>query len=160
DASRRRTSAELPKLLAGLVELLLGAESREDLVRAAQLARRALAITGARQRDRELAPEARRVRHVGDRLARFRRAAQLLQRSLRLPDQQLADRGARIRPREAESLTERGGLPAQARRERSRPFVIGGPQRGFGDDRHEPVNRPHHVARLIGDLETALADLD
>src|SRR5438105_15059139 len=58
--SRRWPRPELAQLLARRIELTLCAEMREHFVRPTQLACRAFAIAGFRQRSRELSSQSRR----------------------------------------------------------------------------------------------------
>src|SRR5262245_30686101 len=64
DTARGRPCPELSQLLAGRIELALGAEMREDLMRATKLAHCAFAITGLGEDTRELTSQARGMRHV------------------------------------------------------------------------------------------------
>src|SRR4051812_45668720 len=74
--TRRRTRAHLAHLLARGVELALGAEVLEDIVRATQFAHRTFTVARFGQRSRELTAQARRVGNVRNRLERIDRAGE------------------------------------------------------------------------------------
>src|SRR5688500_1943202 len=59
--ARRRSCAEVAKLLAGQCQLAVRAEPNEYLVDAPQLARRALAVARLRQHPRQLTSYTRRI---------------------------------------------------------------------------------------------------
>jgi hypothetical protein len=112
DGAHGRSSTQFSNLLARRVELRLGAEVGEDLVRAPQLANRALAIARHRQRARELTPGPRSVGDVGYRLERVHRIPDQRDGARCVALQHLHQRVAGVGPGEPQPLSEQRRIAA------------------------------------------------